>query len=169
MRLGDLQPYDLSALGTRPMLSLEAQWLPLNLDSLQPGLQAGVFSSVGYAQHQVNLRSPTGSTLDNTQLHTLKAQLGGEARLRLPGASPWSLQAKAGLGRLNEIQSSSSSIANQSTALTFVSLGLGGEYALLERVSGFAGYEFRAPVQSDDSGASLPRHNLMVGFLGNFE
>lgn len=168
MTIGGLAPYDLSGVGWGVMPALEGQWLPFKFSNV-PGLQAGFFASAGYAQFNVNLRSPAGIPLDGTKLHVIKAQAGATASYQLPRAPLWSVHGNLGLGRLMEIQSSESQYANASTSTLFASAGLDAERSLLPNLSVYAGYDFRLAVDRSTAGADVPMHNVLLGFLGNFE
>lgn len=168
MSVGTLAPYDISVVGTQPMVALEGQWLPFNITSI-PGLQAGLFASLGYAQHTVNLRSPTGATLEDTVLHSLKAQAGVTGSYQLPKSPRWSAHGNLGVGRLSTIQASTSSYANSSSSSWFASLGLAAERNLIPNLSAYIGYDLRIRLASDGGGSDLPAHNILIGFLGNFE
>lgn len=168
LQVGDLVPYDTSALGTNAMFALEGQWLPLKFVNT-PGLDAGGFISVGYAQFNVALRSPAGISLENTRLNVIKIQGGATVSYQLPKSPLWSVHGNVGLGRLLEIQSSGAQYANTSTAVNFVSLGGAGERSLLPNLSAYAAYDFRLALDRSTSGADVPMHNVLVGFLGNFE
>ncbi|MES2965115.1 MAG: hypothetical protein V4760_14615 [Bdellovibrionota bacterium] len=168
MSVGGSTPYELSVLGTRPMVAVEGQWLPLAF-ARAPGARFGLYTSAGYAQHTMDLKSPVGTTMENTQVHSMKLQGGLTSSWQLPRDSKWSLHGLAGVGRWNTVQSSTSSFANQSTSLTYSALGANVERSFFEGLSGFAGYELRSVMRADADGASIPRDNYMVGFLGNFE
>ena len=169
MPVGDLTPYDLSQVGTNAMIAVEGQWLPLTIMNV-PGLQAGAFASLGYAQFNVSLRSPAGISLDDTKLHIVKVQFGGTASYQLPRSPLWSLHGNLGLGRLMEIQSSgASSYANASETVDFASLGLNAERSLLPTLSVYAGYDFRLALSRSTVGADVPNHSVLLGFFGNFE
>lgn len=168
MSVAGSAPYELSVLGNRPMVALEGQWLPLTFDRL-PNTRLGIYASIGYAQHTMDLKSPSGVAMENTQVHSMKMQSGITASYQLPRDSKWSLHGLAGAGRWNTVQSSTSSYANQSTSLNFAALGANVERSFFEGLSGFAGYEYRSAFRVDAEGASIPRDNYLVGFLGNFE
>lgn len=168
LRVSDLAPYDLKSAGTTAMVALEAQWLPF-LFSNTPGLMAGGFASVGYAQSSLDLRSPTGATIENTRLNSIKTQLGASASYQLPRSPLWSVHANLGVGRLTVIQSSASSFADVSTSLWFGSLGASLERSIVPNFSVYLASDFRAPVSGSAEGADVPRHNVLLGFLGNFD
>jgi hypothetical protein len=173
MNVGNLAPYDLSQAGTNAMVGLEGQWLPFHDVSNVAGLDLGAFASVGYAQFDLALRSPAGLSLDETKLHVIKAQVGATASYQLPKSPLWSVHGNAGIGRLMAIQSSEAAYANASWSVNFASLGLTAERSLAEILSPnfsvYAGYDFRLAVSRSTEGADVPRHNVLLGFLGNFE
>ncbi|MEK7358714.1 MAG: hypothetical protein AAB250_19875 [Bdellovibrionota bacterium] len=168
MSVAGSAPYELSVLGSRPMVALEGQWLPLTFERI-PRARFGAYASLGYAQHTMDLKSPSGAAMENTQVHSTKMQTGLSSSWQLPRDSKWSLNGQLGLGRWNTVQSSTSSYANQSTSLSYSALGANVERSFFEGLSGYAGYEYRSVVRADADGATLPRDNFMVGFLGHFE
>ena len=168
MPVTDLMPYDLEAAGTGAMFALDGQWLPLHFEKVS-GLEAGPFVSIGYAQFNLALRSPTGVQLENTKLHAIKVQLGATASYQLPNSPLWSVHGNLGIGRLQLIQSSSAAYANTSSAMNFVSFGVAGERALSANLSVYLGYDLRLALSRATEGADVPNHNFLVGVLGNFE
>jgi hypothetical protein len=168
MNVGQLAPYDMSQAGTNPMLAVEGQWLPLMISSV-PGLQVGAFTSIGYAQFNLDLRSPTGASIGDTKLHAIKVQVGGTASYQLPRAPLWSVHGNVGAGRLVDIQSSTTSYANSSSSVNFASLGVAAERSLLPNLSAYAGYDLRLALNRTTEGADVPNHNVLLGLLGNFE
>lgn len=168
MSVAGSTPYELSVLGTRPMVAIEGQWLPFAFERL-PGTRVGFYTSIGYAQHTMDLKSPIGTAMENTQVHSMRFQGGLTTSWQLPRDSRWSLHAQAGAGRWNTVQSSTSSYANQSASLTYAALGANVERSFFEGVSGYAGYEYRSVLRSDAEGATIPRNNYVIGLLGNFE
>lgn len=167
-QIASLAPYNLSAAGTQPMVAIEGQWLPVSFKNID-GFLAGGFASLGYAQNKLDLRSPTGAALDNTKLQTIKAQAGLTASYQLPSSPLWSFHGNLGAGRLTVIQSSSEAFANLSSSLWFASLGVSVERSLLPNLSVFVGYDYRTPISRSPEGLDVPRHNVLLGFLGNFE
>ena len=167
MQVGDLQKYDMSTIGTGAMFALEGQWLPI-LFTNTPGLAAGPYASIGFAQFNLELRSPTGLQLDGTKLNVIKAQLGVTTSYQLPKSPLWSLHGSLGVGRLTVIQSSDISYANSSSAINYGSLGISAERSLLPKLSVFAAYDLRLTLEKA-AGADVPNHNVLLGFLGNFE
>jgi hypothetical protein len=168
MAVGDLIPYDLSDAGTNAMAAIDAQWLPLSFENVA-GLEAGAFASVGYAQFDLALRAPTGLRLEDTKLHAIKAQIGATASYQLPKSPLWSLHGNLGVGRMQLIQASPVSYANASSAVNFASLGVAAERSLLPKLSVYAGYDFRLALNRSSEGADVANHNVLLGFLGNFE
>lgn len=168
MPVGDLIPYDLSDAGTNAMVAIDGQWLPIGFADV-PGLEAGAFASVGYAQFDLALRAPTGLRLADTKLHAIKAQIGATASYQLPKSPLWSLHGNLGVGRMQLIQASPVSYANASSAVNFASLGVAAERSLLPKLSVYAGYDFRLALNRSSEGADVSNHNVLLGFLGNFE
>jgi hypothetical protein len=168
MPVTDLAPYNLADAGTNPMFAIEGQWLPLTFENVA-GLKAGPFVSLGYAQFDLALRSPTGVQLEDTKLHAIKAQLGATASYELPQSPLWSLHGNLGVGRLQLIQSSASAAANTSSAINFASLGLSLERSLSTNFSAYVGYDLRLALNRITEGADVPNHNFLIGLLGNFE
>lgn len=162
-----LEPYDLGALGSKPMASVDFRWMPFEIEAV-PNMNFGAFASVGYSQHKLDLKSPIGQTIDNTRLHTMKTQAGVAANWHLARAPRWSATGLLGGGRMDAIQSSNSSLASRSSTLPFASAALQGEYRLLDRWSLTAGYEYRQPLRNETAEMGMQRHNLLVGFLGSF-
>jgi hypothetical protein len=88
---------------------------------------------------------------------------------QLPKSPLWSVHGNVGVGRLLLIQSSSVSFANTSSGVNFASLGVSAERSLLSKLSVFGGYDLRVALARVTSGADVPNHNFLIGFLGNFE
>ena len=171
MPVTDLAPYNLSDAGTNAMIAIDGQWLPLEFEGasgLKSGLKSGVFVSVGYAQFNLALRSPTGVQLEDTKLHAIKAQLGLTASYQLPKAPLWSAHGNLGIGRLQLIQSSTASSQNASSAIGFASVGAAAERRLSKAFSVYGGYDFRFALARTSDGADVSNHNWLIGFLGNF-
>lgn len=161
-----LEPYDLGALGTQPMFGLDVRWLPLALRDRSHILFGG-FVSFGYAQRSLNLRTPTGSALENSKLTSIKSVIGATTEYHLPQSPQWSLAGNLGFGRLDVVQSSSSSFANQSRALNMGVAGVQLQNRIFQRFSVWAGYEYWRPVGATLE-LSVQQHQAMLGFLGSF-
>jgi hypothetical protein len=172
MELTGLEPYDVSIAGTRPMTSLEFQWLPISFDSIASiaWIEAGMFASVGYARHPMELVSPVGTKVEATEIHSLKAQLGFAASYRPGGmGGALALETRLGAGRLSSLQSSSAPYANTSAGLNFFSAGLVAEYRVWERWAVFAGYDHRMPSGDQPQEIVLQRQNYFAGIWGGFQ
>lgn len=166
-RVEGVDPYDLSALGTRPMASVDLRWLPIET-SLLPNTNIGGFVSAGYAQHPVKLRTPTGTEIKNTRLQTLKAEA-GFALTRHSGAHPrWGGTLLMGMGRLESIQASDSAFANNSSSLLYGSASLLAEYRWFDQWSLTGGYVNRLRLTRTSDNLDVQRHNFVIGFLGSF-
>jgi hypothetical protein len=150
------------------MLALDLGWQPLAFEDY-PSVLLGAFVSLGYVQHTVELRGPTGYGFDLAKLHTTKAQAGLSISSTLPYDPRWSLRLKAGGGRVDLIQSSKTPDANQSGYLLFGSAGAFIENQTWERVGLFAGYENRWVLSKSDALLELPRHNFLIGAWGSFQ
>lgn len=159
-----LQPYDLGGLGTRPMGALDLRWLPFEPTT---GLLLGGFGSIGYTNHVVSLRTPTGEELKDTKVHTVKSVLGAAVEYHFARSQRWSVAGLVGAGRLDSVQSGSSSRANESKNLTFLNLGTALQNRLTERLTAYGQYDYRSPL-AGDSTLGIQKHNFMVGFLGSF-
>lgn len=164
MKLPGYEAYRLEDVGTRPMISVEARWRPYRFDRVSGGL----FAAIGYAQHPIEIRSPTGELLPNTVLQTYKSQLGLSGLWQSTPESPWAARLEVGLGELRVIQSSSSSFANRSAAESFASIGIYGERRIIERLHAFLGYDYHAPIGGGADEIDLQRSNFILGFTGGF-
>ena len=169
VELTGLEAYDIGVAGTRPMVSLEAQWLPFAFDSFT-AIETGVFASIGYARHPLEFVNPVGAKIETTELHTLKAQ-GGLATSFRPGGlgSSLAFDVRLGGGRLSALQSSSAPYANSSAGLNFVSAGVGVEYRVWERWALFGGYDHRLPMGDQPQEIVMQRQNFFAGLWGGFQ
>jgi hypothetical protein len=168
LQVAQLEPYDLSALGGQPMLSLEVDWLPVFSESLG-GAFWGVYGSVGYARHGLLLRGPVVGELEGSALHSFKIQGGFAVSRGLFGSQNWILRGQLGIGQMETVQTSTSSFANLATGLVFGSAGIGCERVISRRFSFSGGYERRAIVGTPGSGAGLTQDNLIFSVMGNFQ
>ncbi len=168
VELPTLTPYELDGLSAKPMLALELRWLPLDFE-MKGAASFGLFGSVGYAQHRVNLTSPTGLAIENTELHSLKTQAGAELGWSPSASSLWGVRGLLGYGQLLVTQSSNSAFASMSGTVRFASVGATFERKFFDRWTAYAGYDYRIPVQNASTQFDIQKSNIVAGILGGFQ
>jgi len=162
-----LDSYDSSSLGSQPMGALEFRYMPFQAAGIA-GSDLGFIASIGYTQHTLDLRTPTGIAVEGARLQTIVTEIEFANRYQLHRAPRWNFLQAAGLGRLDSIQSATSTLANSSSDLTFLAATLQAEYQIVSRWSAIGGYELREKISSS-SDLGIQHHNFMLGFLGSFK
>jgi hypothetical protein len=162
MRLPSMNPFDLGSIPAGPMIVFDIRWFAAHFETRQP-VAIGPFFSFGYSSLPVKLTSPSGTAISRTELHLIKAELGGALGWQPSLGSPWGARLELGGGQLTETQASTSSFANHSSSLLFASAGLYGERKVIEHLTVFAGYNYSAPIGSQPEEIELQRSNLLAG------
>ena len=165
-----LDPYDLAVVGSQPMFGLDLRYLPFesSLGSSAPNLASGFYGNVGYSEHQLSLKSPIGTAIEDATLHTTRVEAGLATRYRFARIPKLSLLPMAGIGWIDSIQSAGNALANHSSSAAYMGLGLQVEYQLLTRWSVFGGYAYRTTL-SRHQDIGIQPHNLALGILGSFQ
>ncbi len=167
-QLQGVEPADLGHPGVRAMPALELRWLPVRLEQI-PGTTFGLFGSLGYVQHQIAIEAPTGVIIQDARLNTYKTQLGLSGTWHRSDLAKWGIRGELGGGQLAAVQSSSSSYANASNSLNFLSAGAYLDWEVIDRVTLSAGYDHRIPSGTETANLRIPRQNFMLGVSGGFQ
>ena len=168
MRLPSMDAFDLGTIPAGPMIDAEVRWFAKRFETARP-LAVGPFLSVDYSQMPVKLHSPSGAAISKTELHILKAEVGGSLGWQPSVGSVWGARLELGGGQLSETQASTSSFANHTSSLLFASAGIYGERKVLEHLTVFVGYDYSVPVAHEPDEISLQRSNLLAGLSGGFQ
>lgn len=161
-------PVDFGQPGAKPMVALDLRWTPYRIEAL-PRMNFGVFGSVGYVSHPVEIVAPTGALIANASLNTFKTQGGVAAEFHDTEDSNWSLRTQLGGGAFTASQSASSSYATATSTQLYGSGGLFYDYLLLKNVAASIGYEYRVPVGTTTANMEIQKHNFSIGLAGGFQ
>ena len=167
-QLTGTQPQTLEATNAPPMPALDLRWVPLSFEAA-PLYHFGLFGSVGYIQNTIKISTPTGASVDDAKLNTMKTQFGLAGDWSRDPKSRWNLRAQLGGGVMNAVQSSASSYANGSTSLGFYSAGLFFEYQIIDRVAVSVGYDYRAASGTETPDLLIQKNNFILGVSGGFQ
>jgi hypothetical protein len=167
IKLPGFDAYDLNKVSAAPMVAVDFRWMPIKLDLHYP-TTAGPYASLAYAQQEMSLITPSGVRIENSKIQATSGELGLAASARLSDLSKWAAHVQFGLGQFNSVQTSATSYANRSAQESFLSAGIFGDYRILDRVSVFIGYDYRAPLRGEPDEIILQRSNFLAGLTGGF-
>lgn len=168
MKLPSMEAFDVATAGARPMAGIEARWFSFNFNRGPQVFSLGPFLSFGYAQFPVKLRTPSGAAISKSELHLLRAALGGGLGWQPSQLSAWSARFDFGFGQFTETLASTSSYANHTATTVFAGAGIFLQRRVFERWGLFLGYESRYPVRGEPDELKLQRENVMAGLTGSF-